>query len=64
MIHGSMRPRSATAPTARATLYKNEMLIADLIGLPSRVEVKNSRNRSEHALEDSEQEIGDLATSD
>jgi len=54
-----MRPRSATAPTARATLHVRSALacVWPEVGL-------NVRNSSEHALVDTEQEIGNTRASD
>lgn len=55
-----MRPRSATAPTARATLYQiNEPFPSEI---PS--QLWYSRNSSEHALEDGKQNIRNLGAAD
>lgn len=56
---GSIRPRSATAPTARATLYT----VSAAVRLPgSRSE--DVRDGSEHALVNSEHEIRNLVAAD
>jgi len=51
-MQGSMRPRSATAPTASATLH------IKLAWTPWFQHAVNIRDGSEHALVDTEHEIG------
>lgn len=57
-MQGSMRPRSATAPTASATLH------IKLAWTPWFQHAVNIRDGSEHALVDTEQEIGNTRASD
>lgn len=58
ITQGSMRPRSATAPTASATLKMLSVAVDS--DLASNIDV---RDRGEHALVNSEHEIRDLVAS-
>ncbi len=58
MTQGSMRPRSATAPTARATLYILSAVLLLAIG-----GILNIRDGREHALVDRKHEIRNFRAS-